>query len=363
MAGSALSLFTDFFSHTTGPAYLTSPSEVINDAQLRNYEALDAFYRSKREVQGGTTIKDMILLNDPLTAGTYLPGEAATITNVQGGSTISIPWRFVRVPITWTEAEILLNQGGSGQSKTDQFQQFKKLKEFKYQQAYTSLLNKLENLYFASASSATMEANSGQEPYSVFATVTSTGLAPSGFTTVQGINPSSEPKWRNQTASYTASSPLDGDVGIIGGFDEMSQLVAFKRPPNAAQYFSESNWNRLVIFTNREGRRDYMKALRSNNDITRAGPQDPSFGDPVFNNIPVRAAEGLDEAGSFTTGEPDYLFLNMNYIKAVFHRDKFMQVSDVLGFADKPDTKVVWVDSYCNLFNCSRQRQGYLSGT
>ena len=125
MAGSALSLFTDFFSHTTGPAYLTSPSEVINDAQLRNYEALDAFYRSKREVQGGTTIKDMILLNDPLTAGTYLPGEAATITNVQGGSTISIPWRFVRVPITWTEAEILLNQGGSGQSKTDQFQHTK----------------------------------------------------------------------------------------------------------------------------------------------------------------------------------------------------------------------------------------------
>lgn len=362
MAGSALSLFTDFFTHTTGPAYYSGPDEVINDAQLRNFESLEFFFRTRKEVQGGSTIKDMILLDDPLTAATYNPGESATVTNVQGGNTLSVPWRFVRVPITWTEQEILLNEGGGSSSAVGQFHQFKKLKTFKYQQAYTSLMNLLERKCVASAANqqTAMEDTTGQEPYSVFSTVTSDGLAPTGWTTVQGINPTSESNWRNQNTTYTNSTPFDTENGIVQGFDTISQLVRFKKPPNSEKYFDDDSLRRHVIFTNREGRKDFMKALRAGNDITRAGPQDPSYGNPVFSGIPVVANEGMDDQSSFSAAAPHYLFLNANHLKLIFHRDKFMQVSEPMKFPDKPDTVVVWVDIYCNLFNCSRKRHGYL---
>lgn len=360
MAGKALSLFDDFFTHTTGPAYASGPGEIINDAQLRNFGALTTFSRAKKEVQGGSTIKDVILMDDPETAGTYLPGDSASITNTQTGTTISVPWRFIRVPITWTESELMLNEGGG---RTAQFHQFKKLKDLKWQSAWTSLLNLIEKKMAATAATATMEANTGQEPYSVFATLTTDGLAPSGFTTVQGVNPSSKSAWRNQNTTYTYTSPFDTDTGIIAGFDTISQLVQFKVPPNAQQYFEASDLRRHVIATNKEGRRDYMKAIRANNDITRAGPQDPSYGSPVFAGVPVEFWEVFDDQSSFTSGRPDYLFLNMNYLKLIFHGKKFMQVSDVMRFPDKPDTSVTWIDTWINLFNSSRQRHGYLQNT
>lgn len=358
MPGTPLSLFTDFFTHTTGPAYLTDPSKVINDAQLRNFEGLEALSRVKMDVQGGSSIKDMILLDDPGTASTYKPGETASVTNVQGGSTIDVDWRFIRVPITWTEAEILLNDGGNSNAR---FHQFKKLKDFKYQQAYTSLMNLLEKKIWATPSNTEMETSTGAEPYSILASITSDGLAPSGFTTVQGVNPSTKTKWRNQTATYTYATPYDTDTGIIAGFDTISQLVNFKVPPTAKQYFESAEFKAHVIMTNREGRRDYMKALRANNDITRAGAQDPAYGAPVFLGVPVKAAEGLDENSTFTAGQPGFLFQNMNYLKVIYHAKKWMQVGKPMVFPDKPDTTVVWVDLYMNVFCQSRQRQGYLS--
>ena len=357
----ALSLFTDFFTHTTGPAYLTDPSSVINDAQLRNFSGLSAFYRTKKELQGGSSIKDMILLDDPGTASTYQPGDTASVSNIQGGTTIDVPWRFIRVPITWTEAEILLNQGGSTTTSSGQFQQFKKLKDFKYQQAFTSLMNFCERKVVAAADNASMETATGTAPYSMFASITDDGLAPTGFTTVQGVNPTTKTKWRNQTATYTAATPFDADVGLVAGFDTISQLVVFKRPPNSQEYFSADDFRRQVIFTDREGRRDYMKALRANNDITRSGPQDEAYGSPVFNNIPIVANEGFDDRTAFVSGSPDFLFINASHLKMIFHKDKFMQRGDPMTFADKPDTKVVWIDTYCNLFNASRQRHGYLT--
>jgi hypothetical protein len=358
MAGAALSLFTDFFTHETGPYYLTGPDEVINDAQLRNFESLATFFNAKKEVQGGSQIKDVILLDDPLTASTYLPGDSASVTNVQGATTLTANWRFVRVPITWNEQEVLLNEGGG---ESAMFQQYKKIKRFKYQQAYTSLFNKLERLMVATASNSSMESATGTDPYSIFAFITSDGLAPSGFTNVLGINPTTKAAWRNQNTTYTAATPFDTDNGIIAGFDTISQLVVFKRPPSQKEYFSDDEFRRLVIHTNREGRRDFMKAIRANNDITRAGPQDPAFGAPVFLNIPVVNVEGYDDQSAFSSGSPGYIFVNMNYMKLIFHRQKFLQVSDPMVFPDKPDTVVVWCDSYMNLVSTSRKRHGFLS--
>lgn len=359
--GASLSSFTDFFTHATGPAYLTGPDSIINDAQLRNYETYDLLSRAKKNIQGGNEIKDAILFSDPGTAATYLPGDQATIANVPGLSTITVPWRFIRVYATWNEKEIMLNEAKGG----DVFDQYKRLKNFKWQQAYTSLANKLERLLFATPANASMEASSGQEPYSIRATVTSDGLAPAGFTTVQGINPTTESKWRNQTASYTAASPFDPTAGIIGGFDEMGQLVKFKSPAISADgaSFTNSNLADCVVLTNREGREKYMQALRAANDFTRVGPQDPSYTSPVYDGVKVVASEVLDDLSVFTAGSPGFYFLNMNFIKLFVHESKWMEKGEPMKFPDKPDTCVCWIDCWGNSFNQSRQRHGLLSAT
>jgi hypothetical protein len=357
--GASLSSFSDFFSNATGPAYLTGPDQIINDAQLRNYEAFDLLSRVKKDIKGGNQIKDVITFTDPGTASTYKPGDQATISNVPGMETISVGWRFIRVPCTWNEKEIMLNEGAGG----DLFQQYKRLKDFKWQQAYTSLLNELERLFFATASNADMEAGTGEKPYSIRATVTNDGLAPAGFATVQGVNPTTQSKWRNQTASYTAASWLDPDVGIIGGFDTMSQLVKFKAPSISMDgaSWTPSDLKNCVVLTNREGRAKYMKALRAANDFTRVGAQDPAYSSPEFDGVKVVAAEILDELSVFTAGSPGYYFLNNNFIKLVCHGSKWMQKGDVKTFPDKPDVAVSWIDCWGNTFNQSRQRHGLLT--
>lgn len=362
MAGAALNAFTDFFTDTTGPAVLTPEDDIINDAQLRNYTASDLLFKSRREVQGGNQIQDVILFDDPGTASTYKPGAARTIVNTQNLTTVSVPWRFISAYTTWTEAEILLNEGGG-----DMYKQYKNLKRSKIQATMTSLMNLLERKLLAdpdsAAASAGMEATGGEEPYSMLATNTDDGLAPTGWTTVQGKNPTTETNWRNQTASYTASTPYDTDNGIIGGFDTMSQLTEFKAPPQKQEYFTTSQFTSMVILTNREGRANFMKAVRANNDITRIGPQDPAYPNPGFNGIPIQAVEALDDLSIFTSGSPHYLFYNMEYIKLIFHREKFLQIGEPLTPSDKPDTKVVWIDLYLNAFCRSRKRQGFLKAT
>lgn len=360
--GAALNAFTDFYTHATSESILSSPDKLINDAMFRNYQFSDVFSRSKKAVQGGARIEDRIFFDDPQTAATYKPGDQVTIVNPQNMVSHGVDWRFIHVQISWTEQEVELNKGGGG--RDGRFQQFKDLRRFKDQQAITSLMNKIETLMVATASNSEMESAGGGEPYSVFATVTSDGLAPSGFTNVQGINPSTQTKWRNQTASYDKDAPFDVDGGLIAGFDEAWQLVRFKAPTLGmdGEHFTESNMSDCVVLTNKEGERDYWKAVRANNDITRLGPKDPNYIDASYAGVAVKAAEVLDEESSFTSGSPDYLFLNMQVFKWVFYRNKFLDKTRVFQPYDVKNTMLCYMETWGNLFQGSRQRNCYLAG-
>lgn len=355
----SLSEFSRFFAET-GPATLTGPNAVINDAQLRNYGATDMLAKAQRELQGGNRIQDFILFDDPQTAQTFKPGDPATATNPQTSDKMTADWRFIRTGVSWNQAEIELNEGGGSE-----FDQFKSMHYRKWQEAETSTINKMESLFYATANNANMEASSGQEPYSLLASVTSDGLAPSGFTTVQGINPTTKTKWRNQTATYDVSATFDPETGLLSGFDTISQLVNFRTPVMSKEKgkFSPSDMSKCVIHTNREGERKYRAVCRAANDYTRQGNQDPSATACVWDGVPVKSVDILDTNGTFTAGSPAYLFYNMNFIKLIVHSKNWMKKGPVRPDPNKPDTECCWIVSWCNLLNQSRRRHGYLSAS
>lgn len=353
----SLSEFSRFFAET-GPATLTGPSAVVNDAQLRNYGGTDMLAKATRELQGGNRIQDFILFDDPYTAHTYKPGDNATATNPQTTDKLLADWRFIRTSVSWNQAEIELNEGGGSE-----FDQFKSMHYRKWQEAETSTLNLMERLFYATPSNANMESATGQDPYSLLASVTSDGLAPAGFTTVQGINPTTKPKWRNQTASYDVSATFDQGVGLLSGFDEITQLVNFRAPvlSKDKSKYTPSDLKKCVIHTNREGERKYRAVVRAANDYTRQGNQDPSATKCVWDGVPVESVDVLDELSTFTEGSPGYLFYNLNFFKLVIHSKNWMKKGPVRPDPNKPDTESCWIVSWCNLVNQSRRRHGYLS--
>jgi len=95
MAGTPISVFNDFMD-ATGPTYLSSADEVINEA-VKNTYAFSRLLKEKgteRTVQGGTEIRDVIMFDDGNTYDHYLPIESFTWQNARAISTISCPWRF-----------------------------------------------------------------------------------------------------------------------------------------------------------------------------------------------------------------------------------------------------------------------------
>jgi hypothetical protein len=271
----------------------------------------------------------------------------------------------VRVYATWTEAEILLNGGSSNLTSQAQFHQFKRLARTKELGAMTSLMNKCENLAWAVPANATMEVTAGQEPYSLPTFITSDGAAPSGFTTIMGQNPTTEANWNNKFATYDAADLYDEDDGIIGTMDDMWLQLDYRQPPRAKEYFENPSMRRQIIWTNRDGRKRYVRALRASND-SLPQQQDPAYNAPTYNGIPVTYAKVLDTAllnssAVFADGSPPYYWADMNYVKTIWHSEKFMQASEPMKIADKPDTVVRWWDSYCNVFCRSRARLGMMT--
>jgi hypothetical protein len=91
---SALSTFTDFID-TTGPSFLTSAEDVVNEACKNNY-LLRRFLRGKgpsETIQGGSSIKDTILFDEESTFQYYEPNQTFTWENPQVVENWEIQWR------------------------------------------------------------------------------------------------------------------------------------------------------------------------------------------------------------------------------------------------------------------------------
>lgn len=358
----SLASFADFVL-STGSKLVSSPNRIINDATKQTY-FIGQMVKGRDvslTVQAGKTIIDRVQLSDSGTATFYDPMEDLDIQNVDVMRAVEVRWRFLVDHYCFDETEMELN-GGDPQTY------FKNLLKGKRQACETSLWNKKESALWAPPAVGTMEtAGTGGVPYSIPCLVTPDGLAPSGFTTVMGLNPTTESGWRNQVESYDPDNVLDLNDGLLRAMDRMFLKVQFEAPQGGPQeYFENDRLMKMKIATNMDGRTLLASITRDTNDrLIPANNLGWVAGNIVYAGLPVQYVRELDTAlinsgAVIASGEPWFYYLNLNYLFPVFHARMYMKEHEPKDHPRQPFTKVVWKNSYYNLFCQSRRRQGII---
>lgn len=417
----SITQFNDFMQ-STGPSYLKSADAVINEAVKNNY-VLSRLLKEKANettVQGGTSIKDVIVFDDSSTYQKYQPNDTFTWSNPQVTDTLSAPWRFSMDHMSWTDQEIELNEG-------DPKVMYKRVKRIKEMRMWTSMLNGMENDLWATSfgNYGNMETG-GKEPYSLPSFITETvnsdltygerGGAPAGWTNILGINPVNDPRWSNQISFYDRAAAVTAGPNVqaaqqfgtsghnnnnliarsvyslFGAFDDMFLKVQFKSPLTQKQYFEETNFNRQMILCSKEGINLYKRSLRSSNNML-VSQQDSAYNTPTFSGIPVEYCANMDTAaiypaiaaGSTVTDSRTgrntqtvvttasefalntidkgarFWFVNGQYITPIYHSTRYMKKHDVMRHPNQPFSWVQPVDCWWNVFCNSRQRHGIVA--
>ena len=416
----SITQFNDFMQ-STGPSYLKSADAVINEAVKNNY-LLSRLLKEKASdttVQGGTSIKDVIVFDDATTYQKYLPNDTFTWSNPQVTDTLSASWRFSMDHMSWTDQEIELNEG-------DPKVMYKRVKRIKEMRMWTSMLNGMENDLWATpfGNYGTMESAGGKEPYSLPSFITETlntnltlgerGGVPAGWTNILGIDPTVDARWSNQVSFYNRLGALTdapnvqaaGQFGssghnnnntvartvfnLFGAFDDMYLKVQFKSPLTQKQYFEETNFNRQMILCSKDGINLYKRTLRSSNNML-VSQQDSAYNTPTYSGIPVEYCANMDTAAIYpaaasavtdsrtgrntqtVTGTNTelntltidkgarFFFVNGQYITPIYHSTRYMKKHDVMRHPNQPFSWVQPVDCWWNVFCNSRQRHGIVA--
>ena len=384
-----LTAFTDFVN-LTGPAVMTSPDKLINEAVTQSY-ILSRFLRGRdmaEIVQGGDEIKDWVMFDESNTGTNYSPNERFTWANPQVSTEIKVPWRFSADHMSWTDQEIELNVP-SGLTRAATKVAYKNLYKLKEQRLQTSIVKFMESKLFQdpgepdNSGYTNMEGSTGTEQYSLLAFIEedSTNFHAEGWTNIMGVNPATEDKWRCQQESYAYANI---DTQLFPAFDAIWQDLNFIPPPAVVAGLSTDVFEDQILSASRQfiacskgGINKVQEILRDSND-TLVSKQDAAYNNPKYSGVDFVRIAYLDSlsfvwdgsAGStpgtetgFTTDGYRYFCINGNYIKPIFHNRRYFHKHPTMRPSDQPFTTICPVDTWWNLFCSSRQRQGIVYPT
>lgn len=378
---SSLSAFSTFML-ATPPVYFTDARSVINEGQKQTY-VLSRFLtgEANSHLQGGQKIEDVIILSDVSTAVDYLPNDTFTYQMPQVGNKHTAEWRFTMDHGAWTDHEQELNEGLTIAS---QMSEYKRLQDLIYSRVTTSKLNAIENRLWASphGETANMEASTGRKPYSIpaFLNENTYGI-PGGWTTVEGINPTTEDGWRPTNILYDAGDPLDNDStrnGLIDAFLKTQLETTFEAPQweGAERYYqTKGDAKSKFIACSHDGVVLFTAACRALNDRL-ISVQNPAVPGINWNGIDIQPVKTLStallypasgstysyELSSTTTKPgPRFYFIDARYLKVVVHKQHFLNRIMLPKNPAQPFLNVMLFDTRWNLFCRSRKRLALVS--
>lgn len=375
MAGTVLSAFNQFVANTPLTVF-TDANDFVNEATNRTY-LLSKFLRGSGEndtIQGGREITDYLILDEQPMYRTYKPGEPVTYQNRNGTQQWYAPWRFSWDHMAWLAQEVELNTAGMTRSAIKGH--FKSVLRQKEIMLRTSILNGME-AQLTAVPTADMEDPDGEAPYSLWAFVNeeTNGLYP-GFTTVLRINPATYPQWAPQRVEYDAVAPGNATDGLFVAFRRMWNRTGFKTPKPFMDVDSKSlrSENRCIL-TSETGQVQYETLLQTSQDLfVRQGRQDPSFGSPMFHDVPVEYIEAMDtieiyddgSSGRTTEDQADrpgarYAWVDLQTTRMFFHKNHYLKKEEVEKIQGQRDAYACPVSNWNNMTCRSRRRNGFIT--
>lgn len=351
--GTPLSQFNDFVL-ATKPHKITPTTEVLGDT-ARNYYLIGDMISGREDheiVQNGESIIDMVRLKKRSRKGWRKPNQDDAPAGLDVLTKLRAPWRFHSKDFAYTKEQITLNGGNAGDNWVRMLTSWR-------QATYQEIWDEWEESIFADPDTDEMESDDGEMPYSILAFITRDGLAPSGWTTIEGVNPATTPYWRNQSERYTGASY---STTIFRAFDRMWHKLNWDGPQNKEDWFTKTNWKKKKIVTDLAGVIKWTDQTRNSND--RLVPKDDPgtyTTNPTYGNMPMKRLNVLDDK-AWT--HPDYIWIDTGFIFPVWHGDVFLDEGDpIAGGIRNHNSCAVFVDSYVNNFCRSRARQGRISET
>lgn len=296
-------------------------SKIYSEATLARYFCHSRMWKAAEDpFKGGEQLVDFIQGDDLGTAGYYNPVQKFNVGNRDVLKQITVYWGFLQCHYPLLDEVVLLNANDAN-----------KLVDYALNQekaALVSSLNVQERGLFAKPNVATMETaalddDQVRAPYSLLCFMTRDGLAPSStnggvadgtadWTTVHGV-PTSNPWWRNQTATYNTTTPTSGTDGVVPMFDELVEDTEFELPDPIRTLGESPTRSAQAILTTRYGIPLYKQCLRAINDQMER-VSDPAIKGPQYEGIVLKSISELENLG-WTATRPDYLWVDLSVVK------------------------------------------------
>lgn len=345
------------YANVTDQTVMSGPEAFVNDSTLFLAHTWAQAWALKKEVQTAAEIKDWIILS--YEDHTELVGANHKFEPKPNSQQVkySIGWGILANHNMWDDDEMDFNAA-------DKRAMYKDLYKTYVIPMHTSSADKVETLTWDTPHDNMENPPVGQvrRPYSIPALITKTGLQAAGFataTTKFGINPTTQPRWRNHFEQFT-----NYQAEIEKLLRRAKRKTTFLAPAGpAGKVFTGTPQDRKVIYADARSVEELALILRNSNDrLTKFGEYDWGL---TYLNTPFVVAEVLGDETIDPTAQR--LFgVNYDFLFPICHGNKFMKLMDppyggTWKPYDMPKSNVIYEFSYFNWWPRSLRRQFVIS--
>lgn len=351
---------------TVASKVVTAKKFVYNAARKANYSSLYYFLAGRKMsemLRAGSDVRARVKFASSSKAGWYNVSTDDHAPSISQDGTWAIAyWAAHMAQDSWKEEPLLVNSGGTTDGSLAE--------ETWTQEIYNTLQSLMTALYgsliegmWAPPNLTNMGGTDPKQPYSLIVYLnewanslwaSDSGATGAGdaWTTIHGINPATEPRYRPYRATYGASGAgfTAGSIAnLIFALSLAQRKTKFAPPPTDQNYFdpkedTEIEGDKGVIFCSADGLARAEHLYRSSQDRWQDGwdpAGNPRFKNTMFvhegeldsaavypNHTTPGSATGLvtesNTAGTFFTG-PRYYGVNCQYAKMYFHKNRFLE--------------------------------------
>jgi hypothetical protein len=324
--------------------------------ELQRYEVVSHWFRKdKVQFSGGYGIQRTLMgtMDDQSAYVSANSTDSYVIPTLLDNITIN--WRDVQSPWGFHTDEILMNSGDPEATVVNIIKP----------RRVAALLGHAKQLEYKAwqVPSSTDKLLPYGLPYWVVYNATEgfNGGAPSGHTTVGGVNLTETPNFKNYTVNYTNVTKAD----LIKKLRTMHRKIQWRSPVDVSQYTSSSSYNDMRIYTNGsriELLEDLGEGQNENigRDLGAFGiNRDYSGGDVMtFRRHPIIWIPLLDDTNVFTACTNPVYMINHSTFYPVCMRGKYLRESGPFPVSRQHNMYDMFIETKHNYLCVDRRQNG-----